>query len=83
MMNSSQEKVIDRKKLGKQRRPQHRRGDQRQHLPFAGAEIARRALDIRLMLAHLAVDDGKAERQIDHHVADAGGERAISGSRSR
>ena len=25
------------------------------------------------MLAHLAVDYGEAERQIDHHMADAGG----------
>ena len=75
MTNSSQENVIDRKKLGKQRRPQHRRCDKQQHLPLRCAEIARGALDIGLMIAHLAVDDRKAQRQVDHHMADAGGEQ--------
>ena len=36
-----------------------------------GAEVAGGALDVGLVLAHLAVDDGEAERQVDHHVADA------------
>ena len=73
--NSSQEKVIERKKLAKMRRPHDRHGDQQQHLPFGGAEVARGALDVDLVVAHLAVDDGKAQRQIDHHMADAGGEQ--------
>ena len=60
MMNSSQEKVIDRKKLAKSAGHSIGAVIRRQHLEFAGAKIARRALDIGVMLAHLAVDDGKA-----------------------
>ena len=55
----------------------HRHGDQQQHLPFRRAEIARGALDVDLVVAHLAVDDGKAERQVDHDMADAGGEQRL------
>ena len=77
MTNSSQEKVIDRKKLAKSAGHSSGTRDQEQHLPFRRAEIARGALDVRLMLAHLAVDDGEAERQVDHHMADAGGEQRL------
>ena len=75
MTNSSQEKVIDRKKLAKI--AGHSTGTLTRNSTFHSgcAEVARGALDVHLMLAHLAVDDGKAERQVDHHMADAGGEQ--------
>ena len=54
MTNSSQDRVKDDEEGRQQRRPQHGHGDQISALQLAGAEIAGGALDIRLMLAHLA-----------------------------
>ncbi len=45
-----------------------------QDLCFGRAEVAGGAFDVDLVVAHLAVDDGKAEGQVDHHMADAGGD---------
>ena len=75
MMNSSQDKVIDRKKAANRAGHSIGSGDQHQHLPLGRAEIPRGALDACLMLAHLAVDDGKAQRQVDDDMADADGQQ--------
>ena len=60
---------------GEEGGPHHGGGDEDQDLRLAGAEVTRGALDIGLVLAHLAVDDGEAERQVDHHVPDARGHK--------
>ena len=44
-------------------------------LAILGAKVPGGAFNVDLVVAHLAVDDGEAQRQIDHHMADAGGEQ--------
>ena len=62
MINSSQEKVSDKKKRRQDTRRQHRYRHQPQHLPVAGAQVTRGALDVDLVVAHLGVNDGETQR---------------------
>ena len=71
MTNSSQEKVMDRKKLAKS--AGHSIGAvTRSSTCQSRAPRSRAARSIfDLVIAHLAVDDGEAQRHVDHDMADA------------
>ena len=68
---------MDRKKLAKSAGHSMGAVIRSRTLISASAKVARRPLDIGLMISHLAVDDGKAERQVDHHVTDARGDQGF------
>ena len=62
MMNSSQDRVNARKKAANSAGHSKRHGDQQQHLPLGGAQVAGRPLDPRLRLAHLGVAGWRSTR---------------------
>ncbi len=80
--NSSQEKVMARKKLANRAGQSMGVEHEREHLPVARAEVARGALGVQLVVAHLRIDDREAERQVDHDVADPGGEERLGDAHS-